>query len=418
MSNYNFLKNAKADKSKILQSDADLALQNNDMAKEIATGNTSSVNKINSASDLKLSNYSDYTSDNNLTKLNNKRLDAINQIENSQYNSSYQDLIDNTLNEIVNGKTYSYNANEDPLYQQYEELYRKNASMAAEDAQGTAASLTGGYGNTYAEIAGQQTYQNYMDQLNEVALDLENQAYNRHQNDLTNDYNTLNALQNLDSSDYNRYVNDLSKSEYLSDAYGSLFANAENSKNYQDETKYNHKQDGIDNYFKQLSYDLAKKEFELNAEDVRHDNALATRSYEDSLQAAIDAMSNGTAGTESEIHKIGDSVDYNDVSKWVSQYNSTYDSYNKMLVATYLERAVESGAITPEEADSIVGKNNIDLSGIVTRNNLIDLGVSEENIMTEKEFGEYQKSVNAAGGMAGAGDYENYLREIYDELVN
>lgn len=70
-----------------------------------------------------------------------------------------------------------YNINADPFYQQMVDRYTKNAKMGMEDAMGRAAALTGGYGNSYAQSAGQQAYYNQMDKLNDLALDIYNNAY-------------------------------------------------------------------------------------------------------------------------------------------------------------------------------------------------------------------------------------------------
>ena len=60
---------------------------------------------------------------------------------------------------------FSYDPNEDTLYRRYAEQYQKNAKKAMEDTLGKAATLTGGYGNSYAASAGQQSYQSHLQAL-------------------------------------------------------------------------------------------------------------------------------------------------------------------------------------------------------------------------------------------------------------
>lgn len=45
---------------------------------------------------------------------------------------------------------------------------------------GKAAALTGGYGNSYAQTAGQQVYQGYLQQLNQVLPELYELAYSKY----------------------------------------------------------------------------------------------------------------------------------------------------------------------------------------------------------------------------------------------
>lgn len=132
-----------------------------------------------------------------------------------------QEMLDQKTNQYMNRDAFSYDVANDPMYKQYKEQYAAMGNLAMQDTMGQAAALTGGYGNTYAQSVGQQTYQNYMNQVNqmvpelaaaarsnyeaegnrlynEIAL-LEGQkatAYNAHQNDLNDWYNYLNMLQN------------------------------------------------------------------------------------------------------------------------------------------------------------------------------------------------------------------------------
>ena len=54
------------------------------------------------------------------------------------------------------------------LYRQYESAYRRGGKQAMEDTMANAAALTGGYGNSYASTAGNQAYQSYLAELNQI----------------------------------------------------------------------------------------------------------------------------------------------------------------------------------------------------------------------------------------------------------
>jgi hypothetical protein len=78
-------------------------------------------------------------------------------------NFSYakQGAYDKAMNDILNRKAFSYDLNGDALYQQYKDMYMAQGKLAMQDTMGQAASMTGGYGNSYAASAGNQAYQGY-----------------------------------------------------------------------------------------------------------------------------------------------------------------------------------------------------------------------------------------------------------------
>lgn len=88
----------------------------------------------------------------------------------------YQDL----LNQYTNRKPFTYDVTEDGLYQQYANQYQRLGNQAMQDTLGQAAGLTGGYNSSYAQSAGQQAYQGYLDQLNDIVPELYGQAYSRY----------------------------------------------------------------------------------------------------------------------------------------------------------------------------------------------------------------------------------------------
>lgn len=83
----------------------------------------------------------------------------------------------------VGRETFSYDPQKDPAYNLYKEQYLEQGRLAMEDAQGRAAALTGGYGNSYAETAGQQAYQSYVQKLAAVLPELYKSAYDRYESE-------------------------------------------------------------------------------------------------------------------------------------------------------------------------------------------------------------------------------------------
>lgn len=128
-----------------------------------------------------------------------------------EYQGTYDQQIQQILDNINSRGPFQYDFNADPIYQQYRQQYINQGQRAMQDTMANAAALTGGYGNSYAQTAGQQAYNNYIGELNNVIPDLYDAAYNRYQNDLNNNMNLLGVYQNLDQAAYGKYrdtVND------------------------------------------------------------------------------------------------------------------------------------------------------------------------------------------------------------------
>lgn len=150
------------------------------------------------------------------------------------FKSQYEAEIDSILESILNNKEFSYNADDlanDNLYQMYKDNYMRQGNLAMRDVMGNAASLTGGYGSTYAAFAGQQAYDNYLAQLNNKALEFADRAYDQYLNEQAERYNKLGAVQGLDNTDYNRYRDEVG--DYYTDLnYAAGRYDSEYAKDY------------------------------------------------------------------------------------------------------------------------------------------------------------------------------------------
>ena len=101
------------------------------------------------------------------------------------------------------------------MYQQYKNQYTQLGNTAMLDTMGNAAALTGGYGSSYATTAGNQAYQSYLTQLNNVIPELYEAAYDKYTSEGTQMTNNLSTLQGLDQSDYSKYRDTVS--DYYND---------------------------------------------------------------------------------------------------------------------------------------------------------------------------------------------------------
>ena len=81
--------------------------------------------------------------------------------------------------QLMNRGAFKWDMQADDVYRQYEDMYTNAGNLAMKDAMGTAAGLTGGYGNSYASLVGNQANQAYMTQLAAMIPELEDRAYQR-----------------------------------------------------------------------------------------------------------------------------------------------------------------------------------------------------------------------------------------------
>ena len=153
------------------------------------------------------------------------------------YQSAWQTQLDDILNQILNREKFSYDLNGDALYQQYKDLFTTQGKMAMMDTMGQAQAMTGGYGNSYAQTVGQQTYQGYLQQLNDVVPELYQLALNQYNREGEDLYNQYGLYADRENQDYGRYRDQVSD-------YNTELDRLTDDARYQAETDYGRYLDG------------------------------------------------------------------------------------------------------------------------------------------------------------------------------
>lgn len=219
-------------------------------------------------------------------------------------NDAYQRANDQATaiyDKIMNRGEFSYDVNKDKLYQQYRDLYAQMGRSAMEDTMGQAAALTGGYGSTYSQNAGQQAYNAYLQKLNEVVPELYNAAYNRYNQegqDLMNLYSM--ARSNADSAyerDYNQWYNRLQLERSDEDTTYNRQQAEENRRLTQEETDYERKQNAwsrLSSLITTTGYQPSNEE--LAAAGMSANEAAYLRQYYQQQKAAASNKSGGSGG--------------------------------------------------------------------------------------------------------------------------
>lgn len=152
-------------------------------------------------------------------------LDAVLAAQPGAYQSKWQSQLDEMINRILNREKFTYDVNEDALYQQYAEQYQRLGKLAMQDTMGQAAAMTGGYGSSYAQSVGQQAYQGYLQQLNEMVPELYGMALDQYNREGEEMYNRYGLLSDQEQQEYGRYRDSysdwLTERDYYTGRYDS-----------------------------------------------------------------------------------------------------------------------------------------------------------------------------------------------------
>lgn len=182
------------------------------------------------------------------------------------YDATYDKQLSDLYEKIMNREKFSYDAANDPLYQQYREMYTREGKAAMQDTMGQAAALTGGYGSTYAQSVGQQQYDAYLQKLGEVVPELYSQARQAYNDEGDRMMQQYQMVGDMADTEYNRYQDALSqywqdliyRKQEADDAYSRDFN--EWSTWYQNQ--YQAERDRISDEQWQKQFDEAKREYE------------------------------------------------------------------------------------------------------------------------------------------------------------
>ena len=192
------------------------------------------------------------------------------------YNSAYQSDLQGLYDRIMNREKFTYDLSGDALYNQYKQQYQQMGRQAMMDTMGQAAALTGGYGNSYANTAGNQAYQAYLSKVGDIVPQLQQQAFERYTQEGSDLNNRLNLVQNLENADYNRYRDSVSdwntERSYANDDYWNQrnqdYQDYMNMLNYWNQQAQQENQ----NYWSQQQYDTSVSQYE---QDLAYKQAMA-----------------------------------------------------------------------------------------------------------------------------------------------
>lgn len=126
-----------------------------------------------------------------------------------EYAGRYDQALGQALDALMQQPSFRYRLDGDALYKRYRDSAVKNGQLAMEDTLGQVAALTGGYGNSYAQSAGQQAYARQLDALGDRIPELYTLAMEQYRLQSQGLKDKYNLLLGADSRDYGRYTDSL-----------------------------------------------------------------------------------------------------------------------------------------------------------------------------------------------------------------
>ena len=280
--------------------------------------------------------------------------------------STWEGQVQSALDKILNREEFSYDLNSDALYQQYRDQYTQLGKLASADVMGQAAALTGGYGNSYAATAGNQAYQAYLSQLNEVVPELYGMALDRYNQEGEELYNQYALLANQENQEYSRHQDEynkwLAETQLAYDRYDAErnfdYGVYSDNKSYD----YNEYRNAIADAQWQQQYDESVRQYnESLAEDQRQFNAnhnFAKQQYEDAKVASAvskvkGVFGGGSGGNGDPVLDHVSSMSSAELVEAMQGYQADGDDTG---LAAFLDDCVESGRLTKDMADEYFEK--------------------------------------------------------------
>lgn len=287
-----------------------------------------------------------------------------------EYQSQWQQQMNDLLAQYQNRQPFQYDINADAMYQQMVDRYVQQGKQAMMDTMGQTAALTGGYGNSYAQTAGQQTYQGYLQGANDMLPQFYQMAIDRYQdegNQLMNQYNLMANQEDMAYSRYNdqlnRYFSELDRLQGVYDSerdydysrfqndqafdYGmyedaqnmqyQLDRNATEDARYDQEWAYQQERDKLEDQRYDQELARAQVDYLISIGAEVSDSLLAASGYDKTFIEAINAARAATSNSASS----GKQVDVN----LVNEATSLAKQYGTGVAVQYIQDQI--GSKTP-----------------------------------------------------------------------
>lgn len=121
--------------------------------------------------------------------------------------TSYSDQVKDMMSQIMGRDKFAYDVDSDPLFQQALASAMNSGKQAMQDTMGQASALTGGYGSTYATMAGNQAYNSFVQDAYNNLPQYYQMAMEAYQMEGDEMYRQFDMVNSADEKEYGRNVN-------------------------------------------------------------------------------------------------------------------------------------------------------------------------------------------------------------------
>lgn len=195
------------------------------------------------------------------------------------------------LGDIQGYKDFQYDLNGDLLYQQAVDNYSMLGQQAMADATANAAALTGGYANSYAASVGNQAYQQYLTQANNMIPQFQQMALNTWQSGFDRLLGVYDAVSQ-------QLANELNLENMAFSIWNANESNAANAFNMNESNRYNAWAQNEQNaYNSWLANEQLKKDEWQAGYDQLMDQYNLAKDYYATLDALNNASSSGSSSS-------------------------------------------------------------------------------------------------------------------------
>lgn len=344
------------------------------------------------------------------------------------YESEYKAQIDAMLNEILNREDFTYNAEKDPLFQQYQQMYQREGNRAMNDTLAEVASGAGGM-NSYAITAAQQANDYYNAQMTDKIPELYQLAYDMYLQGIDNKVRDLGLLTSMDDTQYGRYRDtmsdwrddrDFAYNQYR-DQMGDYWTEKDfetESGRYDKEWDYMEKQDAYERAMDMIAMGVTPNADLMAQAGLSASEVTAAIANQQAKQANKSSGGDGGKKASNDDETTG-AGKWDGVIDWVKQYGE--ESAENYIKEHYKELGYSS------QSAALAGWQNqvLALGGIdAVMNNFLTIGSVESeyeslmnrgaNELTDEEVLSFLRSLSAAGATDAI--IQEYARRLGYEL--
>lgn len=236
--------------------------------------------------------------------------------------TSYSDQVKDMMDKIMNREKFSYDVDNDQLFQQALSSAMNSGKTAMQDTIGQASALTGGYGSTYATTAGNQAYNAFIEDAYKNLPQYYQMAMEAYQMEGDEMYRQFGMVSELDDKEFNRNIA----------AYDATYQH----RNQMYNEAYTQYRDEKSDAFAMAGIEM--QEYSQKSNDLYNLYNIASNTYESMYKKEYDSWSD-------RVNNAWKTVEVENSDAWanknfdesVRQYEKTFDENVRQYEKNYLQ---------------------------------------------------------------------------------